>query len=227
MKTAPKSETGRKQSAGYEVFKKILHGLYEGRFVPGQRLIETDLTDEFEVSRFVVKDALKLLVSEGVAVTNYYRSCHIPRLTRAEAGHIYKVMECLFGLAAREAALSDMLDTYEQTLRDACLELHSFKEDVDYFEFGRASSRYFRTVVKISGNTELMRILPSLRVHLIRVQFKAYPSVGEHNHIDRLEQIAEAILAREPDSAQAIMQEHFSRMTEDIFALPDRAFSNK
>ncbi len=222
-----KSKSARKQSASYKIFVEILRGLYEGRFVPGQRLIETDLAEEFDATRFVVKDALKLLVSEGVAVDNFHRSCRIPRLTRAEAVHIFEVMECLFGLASREAATSDTLDEHLATFNEVCAHLSAVKADEDFFEFGRAASRYFRTIVKISGNTELMRILPSLRVHLVRVQFKAYPTAGEHNYVWRLENIAKAILARDPDSAEALMREHFRMLAADILALPDRAFAGR
>lgn len=227
MKTEVKSGSARKQSASYKIFLQILQGLYEGRYAPGQRLIEKDLTEEFQATRFVVKDALKLLVFEGVAENNFYRSCHIPRLTRAEAAHIFIVMEWLFGLAAREAAKSEHLDELGPTLRDACAGLRAVRGDVDFFEFGRATSQYFRTIVKISGNTELMRILPSLRVHLVRVQFKGYPAVGDFNYVWKFERIADAILARDPDGAESLMREHFRTMMENTNALPDRAFASR
>src|SRR5690606_34452751 len=48
------------------VFNEILNGLYDGRYVPGQKLIESDLTDRFKVSRGSVREALKRLAAEGV-----------------------------------------------------------------------------------------------------------------------------------------------------------------
>ena len=222
-----KSETALKNSASYKIFLEILQGLYEGRYVPGQRLIEMDLMDEFKATRFVVKDALKLLVLEGVAINNFHRSCHIPRLAREEAIHILEVMECLFGLAARQAALSSNLDEFAPVLREACAGLHALSGDVEYFEFGRASSQYFRVIVKISGNTELMRILPSLRVHLVRVQFKAFASVSDRKYVSKFDRIANAVIARDPDAAEALMREYFQTMMENMQTLPDRAFASR
>ena len=222
-----KSETALKNSASYKIFLEILQGLYEGRYVPGQRLIEADLMEEFKATRFVVKDALKLLVLEGVAVNNFHRSCHIPRLTREEAIHIFEVMECLFGLAARKAALSANLEELAPVLHEACAGLHARRGDVEHFEFGRASSQYFRVIVKISGNTELMRILPSLRVHLVRVQFKAFASVSDHQYVSKFDHIANAIIVRDPDAAETRMREYFQTMMENMAALPDRAFSSR
>ena len=76
-------------------------------------------------------------------------------------------------------------------------------------------------------NTELMRILPSLRVHLVRVQFKAFASVSDHQYVSKFDHIANAIIARDPDAAEARMREYFQTMMENMAALPDRAFSSR
>ena len=136
-------------------------------------------------------------------------------------------MECLFGLAARKAALGANLDELAPVLHEACAGLQARRGDVEHFEFGRASSQYFRVIVKISGNTELMRILPSLRVHLVRVQFKAFASVSDHQYVLKFDHIANAIIARDPDAAEARMRAYFQTMMENMAALPDRAFSSR
>ena len=48
------------------VFRDIIRGLYEGRFAPGQRLVEGDLTTLYGVSRGPVREALSRLAAEGI-----------------------------------------------------------------------------------------------------------------------------------------------------------------
>lgn len=227
MTATEASETTKKQSASYVIFRDILRGVYEGRYVPGQRLVETDLVTEYSATRFVIKDAIKLLVSEGVAINNFYRSCHIPRLSRDEARHIFEVMETLFSLAARQAAAAEINAEHVESLKAAADGLLAVNGDEEFFEFGRASSRYFRTVVKASGNTELMRMLPNLRFHLIRAQFKAYPAAAESRNIAALRGAIDAILAKDADMSERMILTHFRNMAAAVASLPDRAFSNK
>ena len=51
------------------VYRGIVDGLYRGRYVPGQRLVEADLTRDFEVGRGSVREALSRLAAEGLADT--------------------------------------------------------------------------------------------------------------------------------------------------------------
>ena len=55
-----------RMSSPDSVAATLLDGIKSGRYVPGQRLIEADLTAELDVSRGPVREALKRLAAEGV-----------------------------------------------------------------------------------------------------------------------------------------------------------------
>ena len=63
-----RAQTGRKHglSSPDQVVAALIRGLQAGRYVPGQRLIEADLTKELKVSRGPVREALKRLAAEGL-----------------------------------------------------------------------------------------------------------------------------------------------------------------
>ena len=46
--------------------RDVVRGLYEGRYVAGQRLAEPDLMRSYGVARSTVREAIKRLVAEGV-----------------------------------------------------------------------------------------------------------------------------------------------------------------
>ena len=82
----------------------IIAGIEKGRFVPGQRIIEADLTRELKVSRGPVREAFKRLAGEGVLVLSKHRGAFIRAQTREEVLNMMSVLEVLSGLAAKLAA---------------------------------------------------------------------------------------------------------------------------
>ena len=93
----------RATSSSGSVVEEILTGLYDGRYVPGQRLIEADLTRHLKVSRGSVREALSRLSAEGVVKLTLHRGAYIRTLTRAEVRGVLEVTEIIVGLAARLA----------------------------------------------------------------------------------------------------------------------------
>jgi len=56
----------RAQSLSEQVADSIVRAIAEGRFRPGDRLIEEEIAGELGVSRFPVRSALKMLAKQGV-----------------------------------------------------------------------------------------------------------------------------------------------------------------
>ena len=154
------------QSTPDAVVRDILHGLSEGRYVPGQRLSEPDLMAIYAVGRSTVREALSRLAAGGVVVQTPHRGAMIRHLTRAQAADVLQVTAVLLGLAARQAAQAVAAGACVRGLQQAAL---------DYAQTGtpRDRARYYRALMVLAGNAELERILPALQVHLIRAQMRA------------------------------------------------------
>src|ERR1700722_14737920 len=101
------------------VVEAITDGIRAGRFVPGQRLLEADLTHDLSVSRGPVREALKRLAAEGIVTLTRHRGAYIRALQREEAKKILLVLEVLTGLAASLAAHEINAPGNRQRMRDA------------------------------------------------------------------------------------------------------------
>lgn len=64
----PRMQAIRAQSLSEQVADSIVLGIAEGRFRPGDRLIEEEIAGELGVSRFPVRSALKMLAKQGIVV---------------------------------------------------------------------------------------------------------------------------------------------------------------
>jgi DNA-binding GntR family transcriptional regulator len=215
----------RPLSSSEQIFRHIVEGLYLGRYVCGQRLIEADLTREFEASRGTIREALKFLSSEGIVTLNLHRGAEIRRLTRAEARDMMALLEVLIGFAARSAA--ENIDTAKSAglLKASLKEVTSYEGKPDSFELIRARNRFYRTLIDIGGNSALRQILVRYHVHLLRVQFRSYHLETEAERFSDYRKIAEAVLTANGRDAEAAARRHVRQISSALDALPSEAFA--
>lgn len=206
------------------IVNEILRGLYSGRYVPGQRLIEADLTREYKVSRGSIREALKRLSAEGVVSLNLHRGAYIRLLSRSEVRELLAVVEVLTGLAARLAAERIGVGENAARLREA-VALIAGSAHGDFFQFVQARNRFYRRLLRVGGNRELGRLLPSMHVHLVRTQFRPYGSIGEEQRVEEYQRILAAVLAGDPVAAEATTREHVRNTCDLIQRLPDNVFA--
>lgn len=171
------------------VARSIIRGMYDGTYVPGQRLVEQDLMSDYNVSRSTVREAIRSLKADGIISTHPYRGAQIRKLTPADALNILAVTEVMIGLAARQAA--EHID--EPGARDklylALDQLVSAPADESRYDFVRRRNHFYSTLIKISGNHELGRFMQKLQVHLIRNRLV----VPREERVARYREIAELI----------------------------------
>ncbi|MFN3953640.1 MAG: GntR family transcriptional regulator [Pararhodobacter sp.] len=199
------------------VVRDILHGLSEGRYVPGQRLAEPDLMARYGVGRSTVREALGRLAAGGVVVQTPHKGAQIRLLSRRAARDVLRVTEYLLGLAARQAAEAVARGADPAPLIEAAA--HYTRTDAD--ARSRARARYYRALITLGGNAELARLLPMLQVHLIRGQLRdARPrTAGERSTL------IEAVRSARPDEAERAARVPVSRLLDALDALPDSAFA--
>jgi len=199
------------------IVRDILHGLSEGRYAPGQRLIEPDLMVRYGVGRSTVREALGRLAAGGVVTQAPHRGARIRLLTRRATGDLLRVAEMLLGLAARQAAEAVGDGADPEPLSQAA-ELYATANTGNE---SRARARYYRALIELSGNIELERLLPAVQVHLIRAQLRAARSTV---HDERAALVA-AIRAARPDAAEAAARAPTARLIASLDAIPDSAFA--
>jgi len=194
-------------SSSLTIVRDVIRGLYEGRYVPGQRLVEPDLMAHYGLSRGTVREALKQLSSDGIVVSHPYRGAQIRSLSRPEAANIFAVTEVILGLAARQAALRIDAPGAREKIARHFEKIASHRDAGDRFEFIRLRNRYFRALIEISGNDELRTILPRLQVHLIRNRLTVPPE----ERIAGYRKITQAILAQDAEAAETAARSYVAK----------------
>lgn len=214
----------RAVSSPDEIFLAIVRGLYDGRYAPGQRLVEADIAEEYGVSRGSVREALKRLRAEGLVIANAHRSARIRRLSRKEMLDILDMIELLTGYSCRLCALRIDHPGVREAFSQSYETLIAFEHGNAMSGFVKARNRFFRTLVELSGNPELQRLMPGLHLHLIRVQLRSTEIESAMTLFDSYRQIGNAISKGDSSSAEAAGRSHVQQFAALIADLPSHVF---
>jgi len=223
-----KAATGRSAtlSSPDRVVEAIVQGIRSGRYVPGQKLIEADLTRGLHVSRGPVREALKRLTAEGVVMLTRHRGAYIRALSRTEADETLVVLEMLTGLMARLAAETVHAGDHAERIREAYEWLNAYKNgQASANEYIEKRRQFYDTLVDIGNNEQLRLIMPTIQIHLLRLQVQPY--LTAKSRAEQLRSYAEvtgAVLAGKPALAERAMRRHIRRTRVRYRSLPDEAF---
>lgn len=139
-------------------------------FQPGQRLPERTLAEELQVSRTPMREALKILATEGLVVLLPHRGAVVADVSprdMQEKAHVLSVLE----QAAAELACVSASD-------DDIAELQAMHYEMKAAFLRRDRQNYFRLnqdihnrIVALSGNASLIEIHANLSRQLYRVRY--------------------------------------------------------
>ncbi len=201
-------------------------GIQSGRYVPGQRLIEADLTAEYGVSRGTVREALKRLAAEGLIDLVAHRGAYVRSLSRSDMYDILAVFGRLATLAAGLAAERIGEADHRAKFQSALKKVLQFRTHPEGTALMQARTEFYDTLVNIGGNRELVRSTPLLQIHLMRMQFRQMTLVASSRHFfDEYEAIAAAVLAGDVRGAKRAMRRQLRRTRARLDRLPDALFA--
>ena len=92
-------------STDNSIFRRIRADIVTGRYQAGVRLVEDKIAKELKVSRTPVREALRLLESDGLVVVYKNRGAVVKKMLLPEINDVYNLRGQLEGYAAELAAM--------------------------------------------------------------------------------------------------------------------------
>lgn len=146
-----------------QVVEAFIHAAAEGRILPGDRVVEGDIAGELQVSRVPVREALRLLESQGIVVNTPYRGMRLMEVDGKRVHQILVVRASLEQLAAGEAAAACRSDPGAVAgLGHALSEMKRAVDEQDGFAHARADIAFHRSMCQITGNEVLLQLWETL-----------------------------------------------------------------
>ncbi len=209
------------------VVETILEGVRLGRYVPGQKLIEADLTRSLGVSRGPIREALTRLAAEGIITLTRHRGAYIRALTREETYETLGVLDVLTGLMARLAAEAVKHFKSPEQVREISKSLVVYTAgELDGLEQIERRRHFYDTLAEIGGNLTLGQVMPTMQIHLLRLQMQPYQTAqGRRVQLAGYAEVARAVLAGNALAADNAMRKHIRRTRARYERIPDAAYS--
>ena len=223
---ASDSDATRGGSVDY-IVREILRGLHEGRYVPGQKLIENDLARKFGMGRGSIREALRRLEAEGLVSANLHRGARIRMLDRDAVRDMMEVTEHLVSLAARLAAERAVRSEEVRALSSIVAELERLAGDADSFEMASLRREFLRQLVSLANNAELAHLLPRLDISVAKAQFRpAFDRDYMLRDLGHMRDVVDAIFARDGQRAERAMRTRAKDTAIAIQRLSDEHFGS-
>jgi len=208
----PKTDKDKPTSLVDQVVQAIREGIQEGRFVPGQRLIESDLTEQFGISRGPLREALSRLAGDSLVVVEPHKGVAVRRFTQEELEELYDVRQAVESLAARLAAARINHDDNRARLQDLMTEMQTFSSSGDVMAYASCNDRFHKLIVEISGNRYLSRLVEHLHVPIFReLSMRFMDAAARQQSIADHQAIAQAIFDGAGGPAEQAMSQHVQR----------------
>lgn len=197
-----------------EIEIRLRTAIVEGRFKPGDRLIEREMCELLGVSRASLREALRQLEAEELVTIVPHRGPVVSELTVEEARQLYDVRAMLEGLAARrfaEIASDEDIAALRQALK-AFADVVRGKSSVPLLT---AKAGVYEALLERCGNRIAGRILTQLNNRVGLLRSTSMSQKGRlKNTLAEVIRIVDAIERRDPDGAWQATVDHIARAAE-------------
>jgi DNA-binding GntR family transcriptional regulator len=192
--------------------------IVQGRLAPGVRLNERLLTAQLGVSRTPLREAFKVLATEGLVELLPNRGAIVSEIDAVRLAETLAVMGALEALAGEFACVnaSDGQVNEIRSLHHEMLANHARGDLAGYFKFNQA---IHLKIVKYSGNTVLYNTYRQLNANVRRARYMANLSqerwdaaVREHG------EILEALAARDVVRIKELLADHLAHKLSSVLA---------
>ncbi len=218
---------GRDIDSAVDLLKREI---LQGRFVPGQRLVEIDIMSHLDITRGRVRDVFKRLQAEGIVQLDKNRGASVRKVSREDVYNIFEVLEEVSILIIRKVSSQTEDQEMQQRLRASLNSAHKFRARsvniIKVLEYMDENARFWGDLDKLAGNPVLSDIRMRLQAPLFRLAMEGLTVSSSHEQwIARHEEIITALLDKNISQAVRHARKSMHDVWKAILGLPDSAFA--
>ena len=149
------------------VFNTLRQAILRGELKPGERLMEIQLANKLGVSRTPIREAIRMLEQEGLAVTIPRKGAEVAKMTEKDMEDVLQIREALDELAAKIACEQ----ISEEQLEELVATMHEFEESTktdNVKKIAEADVKFHDIIYQSTGNPKLVNMLNNLREQMYR-----------------------------------------------------------
>jgi len=198
------------------VFNTLREAILTGELAPGERLMEIQLADKLGVSRTPVREAIRKLELEGLAIMLPRRGAIVASITISDLQDVLEVRRVLEGLTIELACKRMDAEELEQ-LKQSAKAFEKAAHANDLTEIAKKDEAFHDVIYKASKNNRLIQILNNLREQMYRYRLEYIKDEAKREIlVEEHKMIVEAIEANDVTLAKKALKKHISNQEKTI-----------
>lgn len=202
-----------------KVFSQLENDILNGKYQPGDSLIETRLSEELGVSRTPIREALRQLELEGLVQSIPNKGAIVKGISAQDIEDIYTIRRMIEGLAARWATekitpqvLQELKDTIELE------EFYTSKNDTEHLL--QLDSKFHDILFKASKSKPLIHTLSTFHHYVQRARNVSFTSpVRASEVLEEHKAIFRAIAEGDAEKAEKLTTDHVRNASTNLLKL--------
>jgi len=212
----PSQTAIRRTTLHEEIAGHLRQMIFMGELEDSTRVPEKQLCDRFQISRTPLREALKVLASEGLITLLPNRGARVTKLTPADIDEVFPVMGALEAVAGEMAAthISEEGIAEIRALHYQMALHHTRHERLEYFDLNQ---KIHKCILEAAGNPTLNQIYNSLSGRIRRARYIANISQDRWDQAMREhEKILDCLTARDGKRLGELLKTHLLNKREAI-----------
>jgi DNA-binding GntR family transcriptional regulator len=202
------SQTIMRKSLHHELVERLQTLIINSELKPGAKVPEKQLCDQFGVSRTPLREALKVLASDGLVRLEPNRGAWVTQVTEEEVQEVFPVLGALEALSG-ELACTHITDAELEEVRALHAQMIESYESKDLDAYFIINQKIHRAILLAARNATLTTSCQALSLRMQRARYLAnmtdgrwYDAVREH------EKILEYLVARDGKNLAITLLNH-------------------
>lgn len=194
----------------------IREAIIVGKLKPGEKISEAKLAEELHISRTPIREAIRMLESEGFVSIIPRRGTIVSEFSLEDLYEYFQIKACLEAFAA--ASVVDSLSERDlNKLKRLNEEEMSAVKSHDFSNYLRIHDEFHQTFLVRTGNRKLALVIQQLGFHIRRLEkiFNDHPEIFvtcSRSHGD----LILAFESRDPKRVREIIEQNILNIAENI-----------
>lgn len=190
-------------------YEYLLNAMTNFDILPGEPVVEQDISDMLGISRTPVREAMKQLEADGFVYHIHQKGTFVSGVTNTDIEEIFE-LRMILELSAVENAVAAMDKEMLLALRQEILDLEPDAADEDRF---RLDGFLHRQIVDSMYNSRISKMFGQLsqQIGFLRRLSSRTPDrlkLSRNEHLN----IIDALVAREPDKVRELLSQHLENV---------------
>lgn len=182
----------------------------------GERLLESELAENYEVSRSTIREALRFLENEELIISKARKGTYVASFSKKDRDEIIE-LRALLETHAFPQAVAHLNEEHFNELENLMGEMKAQAKQENWNKLFDLDMRFHSYVIQLSDNSRLIKMYNSLQVQIRTFLMHLDQLYSSHEAFyEEHKQLLEALRTKDPHIVTKQVQDHIEFIGEEL-----------